>query len=581
MKRIAAVFFLALIGMFTGGMAGQAPQYDILLEGGRVLDGSGNPWFRADVAVNDGRIAAVGNIEASSARKVIDVTGKYISPGFIDIHSHADGELYKDRGLRADDRARRTAPNLVSQGITTVVVNQDGRSLMDLSVAGQLEEFREKGIGVNAAALVGHNTIRRQVLGEDNRRLASDEEVKEMREKVRRAMEAGAFGLSAGLEYVPGRWSDTEEVIELVKEIVPYGGVYISHQRSEGKSPMGWLPSDEEQNPPTLLDAVSETIRIGEVTGAVVVSSHLKARGAHYRGGSHAAIAQIRQARQRGVRIYGDQYPYNTSGSDGSTVLIPGWAYDRDNDQDESNDNGENYAKRLGAVLEDPGREEKLIRDIKYTMQYRGGADNIVVFEYPDSSYIGRNLGELARERNMSPARLAIRLQMEGFTERRGGARLRSFSMFEEDIKAYASQPWVATVTDGGVTLPEDGNNVHARFYGTFPRKISKYALEEQAITLEHAVRSSTSLPAQVLGMKNRGRIIEGYWADIVVFDLQDINDEATFFDPHQHSSGIEYVFVNGRAAVERGKLTGILSGVPVTPRDAQQLPERSINLNE
>ncbi|MFV1883914.1 MAG: N-acyl-D-amino-acid deacylase family protein [Balneola sp.] len=564
MKTLFAL--LTIFCLIQTGIVGQ--QYDYILLNGRVFDGSGNPWYYADIGISNDRIAAVGDLSSASAREIIDISGLYLSPGFIDIHSHALDPASAGRGLDSEDRRRREAPNLISQGITTVIVNQDGRSSTD-TFSEQIAELESAGIGVNAGLMIGHNSIRRDALGENYQRFSTPSEIRAMKSVIRKAMQEGAFGLSAGLEYVPGRWSNTEEVIELVEEIVPFGGVYISHQRSEAKTPMLWLPSDEQPSPPTLLDAVEETIAIGEATGARVVASHLKSRGANYWGGSNAAVSLIEQARNRGVSVYADQYPYNTSGSDGNTRLIPNWAFDFQRFGLERN-NSPNYTLPIEQILNDRELATSLYADISHSLAYRGGPERIVVFEFPDSSYIGKNIGQLAIENDLSPEDMVIELQRRGFENRRGGARLRSFSMHENDLNVIANTDWTATTTDGGITLPEDGNNVHARFYGTFPRKIFKYAVTNQTITVAHAIRSSTGLPAQIMDIRNRGLIREGYYADIVVFDLEEIQDQSTFFEPHQHSSGIEYVFVNGKPSLYQRNLTGTLSGKILTPSNSR-----------
>ncbi|HEX7049755.1 MAG TPA: D-aminoacylase [Longimicrobiales bacterium] len=539
---------------------GAAGPFDILIRGGHVLDGTGNPWFRADVGIRDGRIVAVGRLEGAEAERVIDASGKVVAPGFIDIHSHADDGARREGGFRDAEPRRRAAPNLVAQGITTVVVNQDGRS--PWPIREQREFIEENGIGPNALLLVGHGTVRRRVMGDDFRRPATPDEIREMRALVRQAMEEGARGLSAGLEYVPGRWSTTDELVALTEEIVPYRGVYISHERSEGQDPMWYWPSRDEAGPPTLLDAVRETIEIGERTGAVVVASHIKAKGANYWGSSHAAIQLIERARARGVEVWADQYPYNSSGTDGNTVLIPGWVFDG---LRRGADGGRpDYAAALRAVLTDETAAAALRRDIAHEIARRGGASSVVIFEYPDSALIGRSLAEVAAARGIPAVEAAIRLQLEGDPHRRGGGRMRGFSMSETDIEAYAAQPWVATSTDGGIALPEDGPRTHARFYGTFPRKIRRYAIERGVLSVEDAIRSMTSLPAQILGLRDRGMIREGYAADIVVFDLERIRDTATFFEPHQYPEGIEAVLVNGRFVVDGGRLTGALPGVVI-----------------
>jgi N-acyl-D-amino-acid deacylase len=550
--KLARFCVLLWLTLGIGGQAAQQPgqPFDLLIRGGRVLDGSGNPWFPADVGVRAGRIAAVGTLAGATATRVVDAAGKYVTPGFIDIHSHADDGSSPDGGLRDADPQIRSAPNLVSQGITTVVVNQDGRS--PWPVVGQRVTLEKQAIGPNAMLLVGHGTVRRQVMGNDPRRRATADEVTKMRALVRQALMEGAVGLSAGLEYEPGRWSTTDELVELAKELVAVNGIYISHERSEGTDPLWYVPSQDGAGPPTLLDAVRETIEIGEKSGARVVASHLKAKGANYWGSSAAAVSLIQRARDRGVDVWADQYPYPTSGTDGSTVLIPAWA---------RRGTGPAAAETLKRVLGDPKSAEQVRSDIVHEIQRRGGAENVIVFDFTDKSLYGKSLAEIARAWKLSPVEAAIRIQMEGLSTRAGGARMRGFSMAEVDMEHIAKQPWVATSTDGGIALPSDGPSTHARFYGSFPRKIRHYALDRGVISLEAAIRVSTSLPAQIMRLADRGQIREGMAADLVVFDAASIRDKATFFEPHQHSEGIEYVFINGVAVVDATKLTGAMPG--------------------
>ena len=545
-----------LLSVSPAGAQGPA-SYDLIIRNGRVLDGTGNPWFPADVAVRGGRIVRVGALGDATATRVIDARGKYVAPGFIDIHSHADDGSSPRGGLRDADPRIRSAPNVVSQGITTVVVNHDGRS--PLPIAEQRALLQRHGIGPNAMLLVGHGTVRGRVMGQDVRRPATPEEVARMRALVRQALQEGAVGMSAGLEYAPGRWSTTDELVELSRELVPVQGIYISHERSEGSDPLWYVPSQDGPGPVTLLDAVRETIEIGERTGARVVASHLKAKGANYWGSSAAAVHLIERARERGVDIWSDQYPYPTSGTDGSTVLIPAWATAGAS----ASAGGATLARAeaLRRTLADTGRARRLRSDIAHEIARRGGAPNVVVYDYPDRSLYGQSLAQIAARWAVDPVEAAIRIQLEGLPDRPGGARMRGFSMSELDMELIARQPWVATSTDGGIALPSDGPATHARFYGSFPRKIRHYAMERGVISLEAAIRSSTSLPAQIMRLGDRGQVREGFAADLVIFDLATIRDKATFFEPHQHSEGIELVLVNGVPVVDGGALTGALPG--------------------
>ena len=546
---LAASFFCAFLAVIS---AQPAQRYDLLISNGRVMDGTGNPWFPADVAVQNGRIVAVGRLPNAQAARVIDATGKFVTPGFIDIHSHADDGSGPRGGFRDPDPVRRSAPNLVSQGITTVVVNQDGRSPWPLSE--QRAQLETAGIGPNAMLLVGHGTVRRRIMGDDVRRPAKPDEVTRMRALVKQALQEGAAGMSAGLEYDPGRWSTTDEVVELARELPAFNGIYISHERSEGSDPLWYVPSQDGPNAVTLLDAVRETIEIGEKTGARVVASHLKAKGEHYWGSSAAAINLIQRARDRGVDVWADQYPYPTSGTDGSTVLIPAWATRPPGAG--ANQPPTKRADVLKRVLGDPPSAKLVRSDIAHEIRRRGGAENITVYEFTDKSLYGKSLAEIARLWKLDPVETAIKIQLEGLQERNGGARMRGFSMAEFDMESIARQQWVATSTDGGIAMPADGPATHARFYGSFTRKIRHYALDRGAITLEHAIRSSTSLPARIMDLEDRGQIREGFAADIVIFDVARIRDKATFFEPHQHSEGIEHVLINGVAVVDGGNLT-------------------------
>jgi N-acyl-D-aspartate/D-glutamate deacylase len=333
---------------------------------------------------------------------------------------------------------------------------------------------------------------------------------------------------------------------------------------------MWYWPSRDEPGPPTLLDAIRETIEIGERTGATVVASHIKAKGAHYWGSGAAAIQLIEAARARGVPVFADQYPYETSGSDGSTVLIPDWAL-----AGGQNDN-RTMPDRLRAVLADASSAAAVRRDITHEISRRGGAEKVVIFDYPDAKYVGKSLADIAADKRLHPVEAAIALQLEGYPNRRGGARVRGFSLSELDLDMYAARPWVATATDGGIALPDDGPSTHARFYGTFPRKIRHFALDRGVISLEDAIRSSTSLPAQIMGLRDRGQLREGYAADIVILDPNTIRDRSTFFEPHQYPEGINYVLINGTFVVDGGKPTQRLPGRVLTRGTTDSASDRA-----
>lgn len=561
-RLLLALFCLVTIGAAGVAPLADAPQpasYDLLIRHGRVLDGSGNPWFIADIAVKDGRIAAIGELDAATAARTIDARGRFVSPGFIDIHSHSD------RGLGRE--ALKHNINMVAQGITLSVVNQDGRSPWPLR--DQKARYEQQGIGSNAALMVGHGAVRTRVMGDRANQPATDADIAAMQALVDQGMQDGGYGLSTGLEYAPGRFSEPREVIELTRAVKKHGGFYISHERSEGRDPMWHVASD-----PTpyvdLLDAVKETIAIGRETGVPVIASHLKAKGADFWGASHAATRLIREAREQGVEVYADQYPYDTSGSDGSTVVIPMWALAARGSTvaaqvgDTVRPDLRDLKANLQARLADPEDAARIRRDIEHEIIRRGGPSRVVLYEFPDTKYVEKSLEWIAKDRGVSPVDAAIWVQLNG-RPRPGGGRMRGYSLSEIDIEHIMQQDFTATCTDGSTVA--FGNGVpHARFYGTMPRKIRRYAMDRGVISLPFAIRSMTSLPAQIMRLADRGWIREGYWADLVIFE-ESVADHATFTEPHQYPTGIPFVFVNGVAVVDEGKFTKALPGKVLSPR--------------
>jgi N-acyl-D-amino-acid deacylase len=550
---------LLLAAALTEAPAQPAGRYDLLIAGGRVIDGTGNPWFPADVGIRGGRIVAVGRLGSATAARTIDARGKYVAPGFIDLHSHAGDRGSRD--LTDDDPRYRAAPNLVIQGLTTLVTNQDGSGSWPLRE--QRTRLEARGIGPNAILLIGHGVVRGRVMERDFQRAATADEIRRMRALVRQAMEEGAWGLSAGHEYVPMRWADTEEIIALVSEVKPWNGVYVVHERSSGAEPMWWWPSQDPPAQPSMVDAVLETIRVAEATGVRSVQTHIKARGVNYWGSSTVIIQLIERARARGVDIWADQYPYNTTGSDGNTVLMPPRVLERAREAAAAGGRPD-YAAALRALLGDSGQARLVRQDIEYEIARRGGPDNLMVIDYPDRGLVGRTLAALARERGVPAVEMAVALQLSGDPSRAGGGQLRGFSLSELDIENFMRQPWVATSTDAGIALRGDGF-VHPRFYGTYPRKIHRYVKERGVIDLAFAIRSMTSLPAQILGLRDRGLIREGCWADIVVLDLDRVEDRATALEPYTEPAGIEQVLVGGRFVVEDGRPTHALVGRVLT----------------
>jgi N-acyl-D-amino-acid deacylase len=498
------------------------PDYDVLVTGGRVLDGSGNPWFAADIAISGDRIVAVGQLAGAKAGTIIDASGLIVAPGFIDVHSHAA------EGLGG---ALHTAVPLLAQGITTVAVNPDGGGPTDL--AAQRTAFEARGVGVNVAQFVGHGAIRQAVLGMADRAPTADE-LARMTAVVRAGMEAGALGLSSGLYYAPGSYAATDEVIALARVAAEYGGVYSSHIRDEADYSIGVLAS------------VEEVIRIADEARLPGIVSHMKALGPSQWGLSAALTTRIERARARGVQVYADQYPYDASGTGLSAALVPRWA---------QVGGREAFVARLTGA--DRGRITTAIAD---NLVRRGGPATLFVSSYtPDPTLEGQSLAAIAAARSVTAVDLVVALLENGD----GG--LVSFNMAERDIAHIMRQPWTMTCTDGDLTAPGQGKP-HPRGYGAFARKLGVYVREREVLTLSDAVRSMTSLPAQVLGLKDRGVLRRGARADLVIFDPATMRDVATYAAPQQLAEGVRDVLVNGVLAIRAGTPTHATPGRVLRP---------------
>lgn len=516
-RLAAALLLVGFVGVLPGGAVAQ--EYDILLRGGRVLDGAGNPWFRADLALEGDRIAAVGDLTGTTAATEVDVSGLYVAPGFIDTHSHAGG------GLATPELSH--ARPLLAQGITTIFANPDGGGPVDL--AAQRDSLLKDGLGVNVALFVPHGSIRGEVIGSEDR-LATDAELAAMAERVRRGMEEGAFGLSSGPFYAPGSYSDTRELVELARVAAEYGGAYTSHIRDESDYTIG------------VVAAVEEVITVAREAGMPGVWTHAKALGPPVWGFSRVLVHRIELAREEGVEVYADQYPYPASSTGLSAALLPRWAQAGGGDS-------------LQARLDRPETLARIRREMEENLARRGGADRIQFRRFSeDPSIEGRTLAEMAREWGVDPLDMAVALFREG------SPGIVSFNMHEDDVRTLMVQPWTMTASDGGL-VPMGEGVPHPRNYGTFPRKIRQYVVEEGVVGLEHAIRSMTTLPATVYRLGDRGTIRPGAVADLVVFDLDELRDRATFTEPHQLSRGIVHLFVNGRAAVRDGEFTGERAG--------------------
>jgi N-acyl-D-aspartate/D-glutamate deacylase len=491
-------FAVAAAGLLP--VCAHAQELDLIVHGGSVIDGSGSPAMAADIGIQGDRIVFVGSAGGRTAKRTIDATGLLVTPGFIDPHTHTAADL-------SDPKRSRNDPYL-TQGVTTVVTGNDGSS--PLEIGAELAKWKRQGIGTNAALFIGQGTVRQKAMGMSDTK-PTPEQMEQMQALVERGMKEGAIGLSTGLFYTPGSYSSTEEVIELAKVAARYHGLYDTHMRDESSYNIG------------LLGSVKETIRIGQEAHLPVMISHIKALGADVWGQSKDAIALIDAARKAGVQVTASQYPYTASGSSVTASLVPAWAMA----------NGE-----LQHNLTDPAVHPRLVKEMTENLKRRGGADTLLMTSSTDRSIVGKTLARIAVERKESPVDAAIEIV------KAGGSSVASFNMKENDIAAFMREPWVMTCSDGSTG--------HPRKYGTFPRKIHQYAMVDRVVTLEFAVHSSTELPAETLGLKDRGLLRPGYFADVLVFDPKTYNERATYLEPELQSTGVQYLTVNGKLAIDR-----------------------------
>lgn len=534
--RIRSRAALALLAAAVAGCSDAPPAerpdaVATVFRGGRILDGTGNPWYRGDVLVVSDRIAEVGILPEGTLPdgvREVDAAGLTIMPGFIDPHSHAAGGL-------ADPALRAGAP-LIHQGITTVMVNPDGGGAVDL--AAQRRAFEEGGIGVNVALMIGHGAVRREVLGMEDRPPTA-EELERMAGLVRTGMEAGAFGMTGGLYYAPGSYAENAEVVRLAAEIAPWGA-FVSHIRDESDYNIG------------LVAAVGEVIEVAETHGIRGVVTHFKALGPSVWGLSREATAAIEAARGRGVEVFADQYPYEASGTSIVGALVPRWAL--------AGETMPGMPSPLQERLGNPSARSRLRADMRAALERRGGAHTLLLSRHrADTALEGRYLSDLAAEWGVEPVDAALRL-LEA-----GGAGLVSFNMSEDDIAHIMSREWTMASSDGGL-IPFGQARPHPRFYGAFPRRIARYVREREVLTLAEAVRGMTSLPATVFRMRERGQIAVGRIADLLVVDTDRFRDAATYENPHALAEGIVHALVGGVFAIEDGEATGALVGRVLTP---------------
>lgn len=502
---------------------GTPPQtFDLVIKGGTVIDGSGAAGYLDDIGIIGERIAKVGRIKASQARRVLDARGLIVTPGFIDVHTHCD------RGIVEVP----TVDNYLLQGVTTVIGGNCGGHPYPVS-----ELFRKteaSGISPNFGVLIGHNTLRREVMG-----LAMEQPTPDQMERMKalldQEMRAGGLGLSTGLSYLPGTYSEPEEIVELASALKPYGGIYATHLRDQGEG---------------ITEAILEAILIGERNGIPVQISHIKLADDRVWGELERIVGPVEKAQARGVEVHLDQYPY-TATSSGFTSSFPSWAFEGGRDR---------FLERL--------KDTAKLEEIKAYIRERRlssarGIDKLetitIASFHDDPDFQGKNLREILESQGKEPSvENAVQLIID--IQARGGAQGVFFQMDEDDVEGLMRLKYNMFASDGGIQVPGRGVP-HPRNYGTFPRIIAHFVRERGVLTLAEAVRKMTSLPASAFRIKDRGLLREGYYADLAVFDFQEFTDQATFEQPHQYSRGLNFVLVNGRVVVENSEHLGTLAG--------------------
>ena len=548
MKTLLAVLMIASVL--------QAPPrpiaFDVLILNGHLVDGTGSPWYAADIGIRDGRVAAIGRLAGAQAKQTIDAKGRVVAPGFIDMLGQSELTVLVEP----------TLPSKIFQGITTELTGEGGSAapLNDAIVAADKVDYdhfkitpdwrtyaqyfarvEKQGLGINMAHLVGATQVRRMVLGDDDKQ-PSAAELDRMKALVREAMEQGAFGVSTSLQYPPAPYAKTEELIALAVEASKYGGIYATHMRSEAA---------------TVLEALDEAIRIGRDAKIPVEIWHVKAAGKRNWGRMKEIVAKIEQARRDGIDITADTYGY-TAWFNSFSAFIPPWAHDGGDE-------------KLLERLKDPATRERIKKDM-LSPDDRGWDNEWQEIPGPEAVLIGavqnaelksiqgKTLAEVAAMWKTPPidTLLDILVKDHAFTY------VAVFGMSEPDVALAVAQPWVAFNNDSQGTAPTGllgQEHPHPRAYGTFPRILRKYVREDKLLSLEDAIRKMTALPAQKLRLADRGVLKQGMWADVVVFDPDRLTDKSTFAQPNQLSEGMDYVLVNGVAVIADGKATNALPG--------------------
>jgi N-acyl-D-amino-acid deacylase len=522
-RLVVASLFIALLPVlpfFASRVRAAKPDYDIAIINGRIVDGTGNPWFYGGVAIKADRIVKVGAIDPQRAARIIDAKGMIVAPGFIDVHTHVEGSLFDNP----------TADNFVYMGVTSLVTGNCGSS--DLQVGDFLAKLEAKGISTNLATLVGHGSVRREVMKEEDRD-PRPEELDRMRAIVERAMREGAVGMSTGLIYVPGTYAKTAEVVELAKVVARYGGIYATHMRDEGNK---------------VTDSITESLTIGEQAGLPVDISHFKVSSKKRWGDSRTTCQMVADARARGQQVTVDQYVY-TASSTSLNTLLPSWALE----------GGREKAK---ARLDDPATRAKIKSEMIDSIHQSGFNDfsYAVVSGYRvEPSYEGKSITEitkLARGKSgpEEEAEQIITMYLAG------SAGMIYHKISEPDVERIVTQPYTMIASDSGVIRMNEGAP-HPRGYGNNARVLAMYVREKKLLGLEDGIRKMTSLPASTFKLWDRGLIRPGMAADLVIFDANKVVDRATFDKPHHYAEGFACVLVNGKPVIEDGKHTRATPG--------------------